>query len=307
MRRVNLNAGPGPTATSQQKFAWTLESFREIERASQFLDIGSSPSTVRTALGVQQAVTANTTYFVRSDGNDGNTGLANSSSGAFLTIGKALSATSLLYLGGFTVTVQVVDGTYATGGSLTLPASGGAIILQGNTSSPQNVVLTDSAISVSNGAALSILGFELRGTSSAPCLSATTNGIINLTGAMRYGAATNSHQFAAAGGIVINSANYTISGSPALGHWRVSADGILQAISRVITLTGTPAFGSGTSAFAWAEIVGNITATSTTFVGSGTGQRYFAQAGGVIFTSGGGANYLPGDSAGNNITGGIYA
>jgi hypothetical protein len=40
--------------------------------------------------------------------------------------------------------------------------------------------------------------------------------------------------------------------------------------------------------------------------GTVTGQRYNVAANGVIFTNGGGANYLPGNAAGASATGGQY-
>jgi hypothetical protein len=38
-----------------------------------------------------------------------------------------------------------------------------------------------------------------------------------------------------------------------------------------------------------------------------TGSRYSAGHNGVIFSNGGGASYLPGSSAGNTGSGGVYA
>lgn len=69
---------------------------------------------------------ADANYYVRRDGNDNNTGLINSSSSAWLTIGKALSYVSqTLDLAGFTVIVHVQgnnvgDGTYTE--NLILPS-----------------------------------------------------------------------------------------------------------------------------------------------------------------------------------------
>ena len=44
-----------------------------------------------------------------------------------------------------------------------------------------------------------------------------------------------------------------------------------------------------------------------TFVGSATGARYSVALNGVIQTTGAGASYLPGNSAGSSATGGQYA
>ena len=61
----------------------------------------------------REALTANRTYYVRTDGSNSNDGLTNSSGGAFLTIQKAIDTAATLDLNGHTITVQVGDGTYS--------------------------------------------------------------------------------------------------------------------------------------------------------------------------------------------------
>ncbi|MNH89275.1 hypothetical protein D3C73_417920 [compost metagenome] len=58
-----------------------------------------------------QQTTADITYYVRTDGNDGNNGLANTAGGAFRTIGKAISMIPQIV--NHTVTISVATGTYA--------------------------------------------------------------------------------------------------------------------------------------------------------------------------------------------------
>ena len=62
--------------------------------------------------GARELLTANRTYYVRTDGSDGNTGLANTSGGAFLTIQKAIDTAAALDLSVYNVTIQLADGTY---------------------------------------------------------------------------------------------------------------------------------------------------------------------------------------------------
>ena len=64
---------------------------------------------------------------MRTDGSDSNTGLANTSGGAFLTLQKAWNAILTLDLNGFTVTVQIGDGTYTAGVSMTIAPVGGTV------------------------------------------------------------------------------------------------------------------------------------------------------------------------------------
>jgi hypothetical protein len=97
----------------------------------------------------RELLTANRTYYVRSDGNDSNTGLANTSGGAFLTVQKAVNIiAATLDLGGSAVTVQIADGTYT--GAVSLKevvgySAPGCLVIQGNNSTPANVVISTTS------------------------------------------------------------------------------------------------------------------------------------------------------------------
>jgi hypothetical protein len=108
-------------------------------------------------------------------------------------------------------------------------------------------------------------------------------------------------------GVVTLTGNYTISGQAGF-HYNCGAAGGAIAVSGgvAVTLTGTPAF----STFAQCALNGviNIPSGQVTYSGSATGQRYSANLGGIINTSGGGASYFPGSTAGTNNSGsGQYA
>ena len=62
--------------------------------------------------GAREVLTANRSYFVRTDGNDANTGLSNTAGAAFLTIQKALDVVGALDLSTFLATIWINDGTY---------------------------------------------------------------------------------------------------------------------------------------------------------------------------------------------------
>ena len=251
--------------------------------------------------GGRETLAASRTYYVRTDGSDSNDGLSNASGGAFLTIQKAISAVAGLDLNGKAVTIQVGNGTYAAGVSVTSPFVGGVPVLQGDTTTPGNVVISVSgdAVSVSNGAELGIGGFKLVTATAGSGLNATKAGRINVTGKMEFGTCATAHMHSSYAGQIAVSADYTISGGSLYHWWSETAGGSIAVIGRTVTLTGTPAF----TAFANATIVAQIVAVSNTYSGSSTGSRYSVTLNGVILSSGA---TLPGSTAGTTATGGQY-
>jgi hypothetical protein len=98
----------------------------------------------------REKLTADRTYYVRTDGNDSNTGLVNTSGGAFRTIQKAVdTVATLLDLGSHTVTISIADGSYTENVLLRdFIASGGSVTISGNNTTPSNVVLTNTGSGV---------------------------------------------------------------------------------------------------------------------------------------------------------------
>jgi hypothetical protein len=96
---------------------------------------GVSPSAGR------EVLTADRVYFVRIDGNDSNTGLANTAGGAFLTIPKANDVAKKIDLNGFNLKIKIADGDYISQGKISpiCPIGGGDFIIEGNTTTPENV------------------------------------------------------------------------------------------------------------------------------------------------------------------------
>lgn len=249
---------------------------------------------------------ANTSFFVRSDGNDSNTGLANNAGGAFLTIQGAVTALSKLWdFNGFTVTVNIQAGTFGGVGvtglfvgqqtALVLNGVGSTTIIAGGASAGVN---TDA------GAIVSAQNMKIGSTS--------TNGIaafgasqiaigagVEFTGA---GSGANAIVAVGTGGTVRFNANCTVSGGAGC-LFNAGTNGFIVADTKTFTFTGTPAF---SVIVAQAVQCAQLSFTNCTFTGAVTGQRYLAGNNGVVFTNGGGATYFPGSSAGAQVTGGQY-
>jgi hypothetical protein len=260
-------------------------------------------SKVKLSTVVREKLSADRTYFVRTDGSDSNTGLANTSGGAFLTIQKAVNTALALDSGTYNVTISLqASSTFTTGATISSKLNGsGTLTISGSSTT----ISTTSAacFNVINGAAVTLSGMTLQTTTSGIALHAYAGGIVTLGASMVFGACAGTAQMACQSYAYITAdVNYTISGAAAR-HMYADGGTIFCGVSRTITITGTPAF---SSSFADCRASGTILTFSNTY-GATTGKRYDATLNGVINTFGGGASYFPGSVAGTTATGGQYA
>jgi hypothetical protein len=273
-----------------------------LAAANNLSDLASAAA-ARGNLGVREQLSASRTYYVRTDGSDGNNGLANNSGGAFLTIQKAIDTVAALDLSIYNVTIQVADGTYAGAVVVSAPWVGsGTVTLQGNASTPANALLSTGAndcITVLSGGTLTVTGFKL--TNSGAFLLHASSGAIRFS-LLTFGSCGSQQLRATDGGRVTAAGNYSIDGG-AGNHWSAVGNGIVRVLNRTITLTGTPGF---SLAFANADLGSTVLVYGSTFSGAATGSRYAAANNAVIFTLGAGATYLPGNAAGTTSAGGQY-
>jgi hypothetical protein len=251
-------------------------------------------------------MTAARTYYVRTDGSNSNNGLADSASGAFLTLQYAYDyICENIDTAGYTVTINIADGTYAAGVTLQKAWTGGGIFLiTGDVTTPDNVVLQASIrpqITLPN--VLRISGFK---STSAQSIWHSGTGKIEFSKINFAGTTQTAQIFADNTGAVISAiGDYEISA----GHnahiyitngsaFQTGAGGAMTT-----TVTGTPAF---TGAFLTQLNNAVSTWRSNTFAGSATGTRYSLYTNATADTNGAGATYLPGDAAGSTATGGQY-
>ncbi|HEV7601500.1 MAG TPA: DUF2793 domain-containing protein [Bradyrhizobium sp.] len=273
-----------------------------LAAANNLSDLASAAA-ARGNLGVREQLTANRIYYVRTDGSDGNNGLANSSGGAFLTIQKAIDTVAALDLSIYNVTIQAADGTYAGAVVVSGPWVGsGTVTLQGNTSTPANALLSTGAndcVTALNGGTLTVTGFKL--TNSGAFLLHASSGSIRFS-LLTFGTCGSQQVRVTDGGRIAATGSYSIDGG-AGNHWSAVGNGIVRMQFKTITLTGTPAF---SLAFANADLGSTVLVNGNTFSGAATGSRYAATNNAVISSGGAGATYLPGNAAGSTSAGGQY-
>ena len=254
----------------------------------------------------REVLTSARTYYVRSDGNDSNTGLANNSGGAFLTIDRAINAVCDIDVGQYNVTIQLQDGTWALGSAqLGLkPITGaGRCIIQGNTGDASAVTISSSHADGTILANNLRCTYELRSltlTSSASCLINVHGhvSIIRCAG-VRFGSCTTQHLWIQYGALVDIIEACTITGG---GQRHVLAEFHGRYYCRsAFTVSGTPAF---SDAFAVARDMGLLGFAGSSFSGSATGKQFRVEDTAWLDRAG---VTLPGDAAGERSPGPWYA
>ncbi|WP_055048880.1 hypothetical protein [Devosia sp. A16] len=261
---------------------------------------------------IRETLAANRTYYVRTDGSDSNTGLANTSGGAFLTLQKAWNTVAALDLSTFSATIKVENGTYSAGLNMSaMPLGGSGITIEGNTASPANVhvSLAGSCFLVSSAlpCPLTIKGFKTTFSStggsavrvSAPGRVTASN--MELAGGST-GGFTGAYRADDPGAILMISTGQLISGGMSCLAQAIYG-GIVLFFGITVTLTGTPAFSWITVG---AQSMGLVELVGVTFSGAATGTRYNTSTGGGINTGGGGASFIPGNAAGTATAPGWY-
>lgn len=253
-------------------------------------------------LNVRERLTANRTYYVRSDGSDANNGLSDASDGAFATIQKALDVAVGLDLSIYTVTIQVGAGTYTAGA--VLKSVLGTINIIGDTTTPSNVVIQPASgacfTAVSVQGRYFIAGFKTITTGGA--IQYSVQGSFIELGHNEYGNAAGSgiHIYCGSGGRVITgNGNYTISAEEFGYHLFVDNNSVVYGGSRTVTLTGNPTFAT----FAHVTGGGNLRYPLTASGSVTAGKKYNVALNGTIESSG---STYPGPTAGTTASGGQF-
>jgi hypothetical protein len=256
----------------------------------------------RTLLSVREALSANRTYYVRTDGNNANDGLTNDSAGAFATIQAAVNAALSIDNRTYDVTISVQSGTYTGAVTVSYPMIGSGKLIIAGTSATISTTAA-ACITLTNNAKVTLSGLTLQTTTSGACIAALGGSQFTLGASMVFGAcAGTAHITCQSYSYGTIDVNYSITGSAAR-HFYVDGASIYFGSSRTVTLTGTPAF---SSSFANCVGGGILFGVSITYSGSATGTRYSSINNSVIQTYGGGASFFPGNASGSTANGGLY-
>jgi len=302
------NRGPLPalitptTSTIDGATSFSLGVNQGVRIASN----GSDYFTQRGGSGGREVLTANRNYYVRTDGSDSNTGLANTSGGAFLTQQKAIDTVASLDLSIYDVTILCGPGTRTAPLTLKRTLGAGVPSLEGDVTTPSNCtqsVTGNQCITMAPGAVWKLRGFKLVTITSGFGIDCSATGCeLSIDGNMEYGK-TGPYNIVVSNGTLKIGAPYTITSSM-YAHIFVQFGGKLLYAPGTVSLTGTPAWTAG---FLLVLSSGVVSSSGVTFSGSATGPRYDVETNGVINTFGSGANYFPGNAAGVTATGGQYA
>lgn len=263
---------------------------------------------------MRERLTAARTYYVRSDGSDSNSGLVNSSGGAFLTIQKAIDTVASLDMDVYQVTIQLGDATYTAPGILKRCIGDLAPIIQGNSGTPANVhvsiaTATTSAFSYLRTAAgpTTFTGpgqhwiiKDLKVTATRAGLEVYGAGNVISFSNINFGVCAF-HYLASAGGNIQPIGSYSVSGN-ATYHALLSSAGNMSNLPLTMTLLANVTVTDWIYAtrVSTANVV-SYTVTLGAF--TVTGRRYNSESGSAINTGGGGANVFPGTTSGVSTTG----
>lgn len=287
---------------SADGIAWT-EALR-IGAADGRVKLPAAPALVHedqvaTRRHIREILNANRTYYVRSDGADTHDGLANTAGGALLTLQAAFAACLKLDFNGYSVTISVQPGTYASGLNVNAPWVGGNLTL----SLASGAVIDPASghcISISAlGGIFSIGGSGKLQNANAGCqaIQVSAPGIVNFSGiAFGQMSASGIHIYAIGTGVQVTATgSYGVEGGGA-AHMQAYYGAMITCNNRTVTLTGVPAF----TAYGVAVGCSVVRMTGNTFSGSATGARHSASRNGVIWHGG---STWPGSAAGSETTG----
>lgn len=243
--------------------------------------------------GLRKKLTTNRTYYVRSDGDDGNGGDSDDAGGAFATLQHAFNVIRELDIGVYTVTLRIGAGSYA-GGYVRSPLGTGDYVIEGDTTTPANVTITDSANNrgfwCQRGARCTIRGFKFNTTNAN--IHVDSGGAASLGNLEFAGGATAVHVARNAEATLLSGSSVSISADYAQVYF--IDGGYLSTWGTTLTFDGPV---SVSNAYVYMISHAASLQSNTTLVGGLTGRRANIGSNCYINTQGGTESYLPGTIA----------
>jgi hypothetical protein len=257
-------------------------------------------------------VTGDITYYVRTDGSDSNTGLANTAGGAFLTIQKAVNTVMALDFGFSStaqVTIQIANGTYDTAsstGGIKLGAPVNflaneandtgelatvlrrAVLIKGDTTTPSNVVIKNTYNTGSSNVNVNVVGgvwriegvqINAHGGFGRGVVVGQGANVLFGTCAFHSETANATCIHAKAGSLVdwTYTADITITGSAR--RFLFVQGGFINCQCDAITITGTPTY---SAEFIYAGLNALVVWAPSSLTGDITGQPYLVDMDGML-------------------------
>lgn len=285
---------------------------------TNFLRADGSWASPSTAAGVRTKLTVATTFYVRDDGSNSNTGTADTAGGAKLTWQGAFDEISRNYdTGGQVVTITNTQAAKTWTAGLDFSAGWlgeGQIIIDGGGATNTIFSVTGNSCfqtsGILPGAGVLLRDLKMITITSGNGIAHSGVGTIILGPGLEFGACADGHIDALGSSAHIwmnalvsgHGTAYTISGG-GYSHLFSYQGGNIEIIGGVaVTVSGTPAFTN----FAECGLEALIRTAGTTFTGSATGQRYSVYLNSAIDTNNAGANHYPGNAVGTESSGGTY-
>ena len=249
----------------------------------------------------------NRTYYVRTDGNDKNSGLTDEAVGAFKTWQRAVQIVAALDLAGQTVTLQHGEEYPQTFTSTVVipPMTGGGRLLVRGAPTPGATTFNVPGQCFqleSPGCKVQFENMTLIGGGSGQIYVAY-NSAAYIHHGMVFGPCNFAHIYvhdSQAMALVLG-ASYIVNGGG--GYHLFNNAGMVFMEASSIVLKERPHFAGG---FVEMRNGAKMQTVSTMFPGASTGPRYQVRTNGVIDTAGGGPDYFPGSSPGAVSSGGQY-
>ncbi len=255
----------------------------------------------------REKLSADRTYYVRTDGSDSNDGLTNTAGGAFLTFQGALDhAVSSIDAAGHAITFLagqagqtwagvVFSADIPNNSAITFDWNNGTVSTSGGTA-----CFRCSAFFGGTGITLTNVTFIQTGSGNA-IHHAGNNAIAGTN--ITFGGVNQANCYSSGFGYTILTGAIAITGDSA--YHLFAANSASECFDyTTTTFTGVRNF----TTYALCNFAGLIDSAST-FAGTFatvTGKRYDVSQNGVINTGGAGANYFPGNVAGTTASGGQY-